>query len=153
MKDDNRVSEQTFRVGINVNDPSIDVAAATLQTVDTGPGEWDYRMGQVGQDFLLADIFPLQQFLIVGFVMIGDNVPEGLEGFQLDASVETVGEFPQFALPLQSSTTAFRSTTVTIVDNDRRQQLHEYKTSFLNFHCISFSCSGNSRMGAAQLHF
>ena len=126
MKDDNRVSEQTFRVGINVNNPSIiDVAAATLETDDTGPGEWDYRVGAFGQDFILTDIFPLQQSLIVGFILIGDNVPEGLEGFQLDASVETAGGFPQFALPLQSSTTAFRSTVVTLVDNDGRQQLNE----------------------------
>ena len=120
MKDDNLVSEQTFRVGINVNDPSIDVAAATLETDDTGLGEWDYRVGAV-----LADIFPLQQSLIVSFILTGDNVPEGLEGFQLDASVETTGGFPQFALPLQSSTTAFRSTVVTIVDDDGRQQLNE----------------------------
>ena len=119
VKDDNRVSEQTFRVGINVNDPSItDVAAATLETDDTGPGEWDYRVNFVGQDFLLADIFPLQQSLLVPFVLTGDNVPEGLEGFQLDASVETAGGLPRFQLPLPTSTTAFQSTTITIIDND-----------------------------------
>ena len=136
MKDNNRVSEQTFRIGINVNDPATDVAAATLETLEnTGTDEWDYRVGFAGQDFLQRDIFPAEQSLLVAFVLTGDNVPEGLEGFQLDASVETEGGFPQFALPLQSSTTAFRSTVVTIVDDDGRQQLSN-KLSFFNLYCI-----------------
>ena len=115
MKDDNRVSEQTFRIGVVASDPTC-VRPATLETLDT-VDSWDYRVGAVGQTFLLHDIFPGQQFLPISFFLNGDDIPEDREGFQLEIIVETEGEFPQFLLPLQTSTTAFQSTTITITGN------------------------------------
>ena len=124
MKDDNRVSEQTFRVAIVVSDPP-SVRPATL---DTG-GDWDYRVAAVGQTSILADILPAQQSIQLAFSLNGDGIPEGLEGFQLTANVETRGGFPQFLLPFQTNATAFQSTTITIIDDDGKsnyQQLAGY---------------------------
>ena len=60
----------------------------------------------------------------MGFFLSGDNTLKGLyrEGFQLTSSVETAGGggggFLQFLLPLPISTTAFRSTQITMIDDD-----------------------------------
>ena len=126
MKDNNRESEQTFSVGIHFSDPA-SVRPAALLTNDTRDS-WDYSIQRVpGQAFVLRFLRPDQQSVTVSFYLNSDDVPEGPEGFQLTEIVETAGGYPQFLLPLQTSTTAFQSTTVTIIDDDGKpnfQQLH-----------------------------
>ena len=143
VKDDNRVSEQTFRIRIVVSDPT-SMRPATLHTEDIEPDSWDYPVGQVGQHFLLIDISPAQQSLLVAFILNDDDVPEGLEGFRLTAA----GGFPQFLLPLQTSTTAFQSTTITVIDADGMLLTYVHNNSL---HSV-YMCSAQSCMGAGHLY-
>ena len=116
VKDGGRVSEQTFRVGISVSDPTT-VTPATLRT-SPSQLDWDYSLGSVpGQTFFLRDIFSPSQSSMVAFFLNGDDSVEDVEGFVLTSSSETAGGFPSFLSPLPSSTTAFQSTTVQIIDS------------------------------------
>ena len=114
-KDNNRASEQTFRIHINISDPTT-VRPAALQTVESGPN-WDYSFSAVGQTFILSDISPLQQSVLLPVFLNGDEITEaseGSEGFQLTATTVESRGFAPFLPPLPISTTAFQSTTVII---------------------------------------
>ena len=115
VKENNRVSEQIFRVGIVVSDPT-SVRPATLETEHSDI--YDYRVSSVGQTFILRDFFPLQQTLVVAFILNADDIPEGTEGFTLTSEVEVYDGFSVFLPPLPTSITAFRSTTIQIIDDD-----------------------------------
>ena len=115
LKENNRVSEQTFRVGIVASDPT-SVRPATLETRHSYI--YDYRVGSVGQTFILRDLIPSQQTTAVAFFLNSDDIPEGTEGFVLTSEVDTYNGHPAFLPPLPTSTTAFQSTTVQIIDDD-----------------------------------
>lgn len=115
VKEDSRVSEQTFRIGIEVSDPA-SVRPATLETQHSH--SYDYHVGAYGQTFILRDFLPLQQTVLVAFTLNADDIPEGTEGFQLTSEVNRHNGNPAFLPPLPTSTTAFRSTTIQIIDDD-----------------------------------
>ena len=114
MKDDNQVSEQTFRFRISASDAP-GITPATLEQRDSTT--WDYRIGAVGQTVFFGDFQPEEQEVRRSVIINGDNYPEGLEGFLLTSSVVSQG-FPSFSPPRDDSTTAFVSTRIEIIDDD-----------------------------------
>ena len=111
VKEDNRVSEQTFGVNITVSDPQM-LSPATLRTDNTSTN-YDYSLGIRGQTFQVLQFLPSQQSITFNFLLNSDEVPEGTEAFQ--ASSTPVEGFPTFQAPI---TTAFPSTEIQILDND-----------------------------------
>ena len=111
VKEDGRVSEQTFGVGITVSNPQM-LSPATLEAFDTSIN-YDYSLGVPGQTFIVLRFLPNQQSITFNFFLNGDEVPEGTEAFQ--ASSTPVEGFPTFQAPI---TTAFPSTEIQIIDND-----------------------------------
>ena len=111
VKEDGRVSEQTFGVGITVSNPQM-LSPATLETDDTMIN-FDYTLGTLGQTFEILQFLPNQQSITFEFFLNSDELPEGIEAFQ--ASSTPVEGFPTFQA---SITTAFPSTEIQIIDND-----------------------------------
>ena len=111
VKEDGRVSEQTFGVNITVSDPQM-LSPATLRTDDTS-ANYDYSLGIRGQTFQVLQFLPNQQSITFVFFLNNDELPEGTEAFQ--ASSTPVEGFPTFQAPI---TTAFPSTEIQIIDND-----------------------------------
>ena len=113
VKEDNRVSEQTFGVGITVSNPQ-NLSPATLETDDNFiSGMYDYSLGTSGDTFTVLNFLPNQQSITFDFLLNSDEVPEGIEAFR--ASSTPVVGFPTFQAPI---TTAFPSTEIQIIDND-----------------------------------
>ena len=111
VKEDGRVSEQTFGVGITVSNPQM-LSPATLEPDDTS-FNFDYTLGIPGQTFIVLQFLPNQQSITFEFFLNSDELPEGTEAFQASS---TPGEgFPTFQAPI---TTAFASTEIQIIDND-----------------------------------
>ena len=110
VKEDNRVSEQTFGVDITVNNPKM-LSPATLESFDTG--NFDYGLSSPGETFTVLQFLPNQQSVTFLFLLNGDELPEGTEAFQ--ASSTPNAEFPTFQAPI---TTAFAATEIQIIDND-----------------------------------
>ena len=111
VKEDGRVSEQTFGVGITVSNPQM-LTPATLESFDFSIN-FDYALSTPEQTFTVLNFFPSQQSVTFQFFLNGDELPEGTEAFQ--ASSTPVEGFPIFQAPI---TTAFASTEIQIIDND-----------------------------------
>ena len=111
VKEDNRVSEQTFGVGITVSNPQM-LSPATLEP-DATTINFDYTLGVPGQKFTVLNFLPNQQSITFNFFLNNDDLPEETEAFQ--ASSTSVEGFPPFQAPL---TTSFPSTEIQIIDND-----------------------------------
>ena len=148
-------SEQTFRVGVAVSDPG-DVRPAAIQTSE-GEIPWDYRIGGVGKTFILIDFPAVLHTVTLSLVLNADTVPEGLEGTLLTSSVVSDG-FPTFMPPLPTSTTAFQSTTITIIDDDGKTMRVSlslgsfvypsvHHNTYRQYHLILLSVSSPKRNG------
>ena len=111
VKEDNRVSEQTFGVGITVSNPQM-LSAATVETDDASI-DFDYALSAPGDTYYFVPFNPNQQSNVFQFFLNGDDLPEETEAFQ--ASSTSVEGFPTFQAPI---TTAFPSTEIQIIDND-----------------------------------
>ena len=111
VKEDGRVSEQTFGVGITVSNPQM-LSPATLEDDNTDIN-FDYTLGIPGQAFTIIQFLPNQQSITFVFFLNSDEVPEGTEAFQ--ASSTPLEGFPTFQAPI---TTAFPSTEIQIIDDD-----------------------------------
>ena len=130
MKENNRVSEQTFRVGIVASDPT----SARPATIDPGHSDiYDYYFGGGGQTHISRIIYPHQQTIAVSFLLNADDIPEGTEGFMLTSEVEKYNGFSGFLPPLPTSTTAFRSTMIQIIDDDGNFSYHISAISSCSF--------------------
>ena len=112
VKEDGRVSEQTFGVGITVSNPQM-LSPATLEPLSDEGVNFDYTLGTPGQTFTVIEFLPNQQSITFEFFLNSDELPEGTEAFQ--ASSTPVEGFPTFQAPI---TTAFPSTEIQIIDND-----------------------------------
>ena len=110
IKENNRITEQTYSVAINVNSSGIGLKAATLQSVDGI--NYDYSIGPPGIEFSIIDFPPESQSITFPFFLNHDELPEGTETFQ--ASAVANNEFPTFETP----TNLFVNTLINIIDND-----------------------------------
>ena len=101
VKEDGRVSEQTFGVGITVSNPQM-LSAATLETVNNSISSmFDYSLGIPGQTFIVLQFLPIQQNITFEFYLNSDELPEGTEAFQ--ASSTPVEGFPTFQAPIYNN--------------------------------------------------
>lgn len=109
IRENNRLSEQTFGVQITFGDPDSELSAATLQQIGQNSG-YDYVLDVPGNDHLNLSFYPNQSEISVAFSLQPDNVVEGIEGFR--AQISSQGNpYPHFALPLEN---AFSSTVIRI---------------------------------------
>ena len=84
VKDNNQVSEQTFRVGIVATDPP----GITPATLDDGTvSSYDYRISTYGVTFRSLVFLYTVPSVTFSFILNGDDLSEGLEGFLLTSSV------------------------------------------------------------------
>ena len=120
-----QTSEQRFRIDITASAipivPGV-ITPATLQSADPTV-KYDYSLGY-SEPVITRDIFPNQEYVTLAVVMTADELPEGLEGFQLTLSVAGSDlDFPSFQLPGASSTAIFTSSRNQIIDSDRKTVL------------------------------
>lgn len=117
IKEDNRLTEQTFAVLVVVDNPLSPVLPATLQSVDPNV-EFDYTLSVVGQESSLYLIPPEVFNISFNFSLNGDNFTEGFEAFVASSepgqAFPTTFQMPAFMLP----TAASASTQIGIIDND-----------------------------------
>ena len=117
IKEDDRVSEQTFAIALFFDDPAgFLTRPATLSQSQDSTVNFDYALvdGIVELEFR-----PNQTEVQVAFTLFPDELPEGTEGFSISIA-SLGGRFPNFQLPVTTSVTvpAFASTLVRILDND-----------------------------------
>ena len=97
-KENDRLSEQTFRllVSVNGNTPSNAIEPATFNL--------DYTLLEPFQNFTLLDFPPEAQTISFDFILLSDTEIENTEAFQ--ARIDTADGFPRFStgVPLSSST-------------------------------------------------
>ena len=114
VKENNRTTERTFTVVINVVDPSItNINPATI--ID------DYRISFVGDPRTQRLSFPTtDQTIEFSFFLFPDIFPEGLEGFQAMSSPSQPeeNETPVLYTTPNNEADVFVSTIIVIRDND-----------------------------------
>ena len=110
IKEDNRITEQTYSLTINVNSSSMGLQAATLESVDGI--SYDYSIGPPGIVFTVINFPPGSQNITFLFFLNHDELPELTETFQ--ASVRANNGYPTFDTP----TNLFLNTLINIIDND-----------------------------------
>ncbi len=124
IKEDNRVSEQTFAIQITVGDPDQGVNLATLQQPGQVDEGFDYVISTPGQNRIALPFPPDQSAITFTFTLFPDELAEGTEGFR--AGIGSAGTpFATFQLP--SATTrprpmppAFPDTLIRIIDTDSK---------------------------------
>ena len=121
IKEDNRLSEQTFGVIVIFHDPGAGVRPATLQESFTQETPFDYLIDTPGNDDIVLVFQPFQSEITANFILLSDELPEGTEAFR--ASVESEGGFfPHFQVPgvISVNIPAYSSTLVRILDDERK---------------------------------
>ena len=120
IKEDNRVSEQTFGISITFGSPGAGIRAATLQETAGQTTNFDYVVSSPGVNRITRSFFPFQSEITLTFFLQPDELPEGTEGFRPTIASEGF-PFPNFQLPLLNplpAIPAFQNTLVRILDND-----------------------------------
>ena len=123
VKEDNQRSEQTFRIGVTISDPGLEIHPASLQQIvhTNITTNFDYVLDSPGNCYTVLTFRPNQSEAIVSFNLLQDELPENTEGFR--ASVSSEGyPFPIFQLPA-STASVFASTIITIQDNDSKYKV------------------------------
>ena len=124
IKEDNRISEQTFGVSLSFRDPCFSIHPATLHLYHSS-GPFDYSIG--GFSTAAREISPDQSKISdVTIFLFPDDLLEGIEEFSIYVG-SIGGIFPNFQLPVSNSMTttpAFASTLVRILDNDCKHLEH-----------------------------
>ena len=67
IKEDNRVSEQTFGISITFGDPGAGIRAATLQQTSGQTTNFDYVISRPGENTIIRPFFPLRVKLLFIF--------------------------------------------------------------------------------------
>ncbi len=120
IKENNRVSEQTFGVQISF-DPGQGINPATLQPLGQVDG-FDYVISSPGVNSITLPFRPDQSAITVTIDLFPDDLAEGTEGFQ--TSIGSAGApFATFQLPSTTTTPrpmppAFPDTLIRILDTD-----------------------------------
>ena len=111
LKENNVVTEQAYAVVITPSTPADPrLNAATREPF--GGGNYDYSLGNPGENFTTRDIAPNVQSIRFNFFLNGDTFPERIESFQ--ATITPSEGFPTYGNPL----TLFTSTLINIIDDD-----------------------------------
>lgn len=116
IKEDDRISEQTFGIRIIVGNPGRATNLATLQEVGQEDG-FDYAIFSPANGSITLLFYPNQSEITFMISVVSDDLIEGTEGFR--ASVASQGApFPDFQLPLSQSsiTSPFQDTIIRILD-------------------------------------
>ena len=126
IKEDNRVSEQTFGVIITVSEPASSTRPATLES-DDFTISFDYTLTTV-QNSILLEFPPDRQNLSFGnsFFLNYDDLPEGTEGFQASSTSASSSFYPSFRSPVSVGSPrprAYQTTEIQITDNDCKSEL------------------------------
>ena len=109
IKEGNRITEQTYSVVVSVSNPPPPLSPATLQGQG---GNYDYSLVVPGASSLVLDFGPNQQNQTFAFILYGNEIAEGTEGFE---ATSTANEgFPTFGAPQNISAT----TLITILDDE-----------------------------------
>ena len=123
IKEDNRVSEQTFGVMISLDESGPGVRPASLQQNDQQVDDFDYVLGRPGSTSIVRIFEPNATEVRVSISLFPDDTPEGLEGFRM--SIASLGRpYGYFQLPvatpgsLPGNSVAYASTEIRIFDND-----------------------------------
>ncbi len=121
IKEDNRVSEQTFGIQITFGDPGQGINPATLQQLGQEDG-FDYVVNQPGDNVITLSFRPTVSRLTFTFSLFPDELAEGTEGFR--AGIGSAGApFASFQLPSPATRPipmppAFPDTLIRILDTD-----------------------------------
>ncbi len=123
IKEDNRVSEQTFGIQITFGDPGQGINPATLQQPDQVDG-FDYVINQPGIDRITLPFRPDQSAINFTIALFPDDSTEGTEGFRASIGLAG-GQFATFQLPSPTTTPrpvppAFRDALIIILDTDSK---------------------------------
>ena len=102
IKEDGRVSEQTFAVSVSFGDPGSEVRPASLQ--QNLMSNFDYVVNIPGNSIITREFGANESELTIPFTLQPDEIPEGTEGFRI--SIASQGSpYPNF-----------HTTVLTIVD-------------------------------------
>lgn len=107
IKEDNRVTEQTFVVAFVAEEPEDGILPATLQQSTNQEEGYDYSLGEPGVSSVAFVFPPNASSIPFFFALKGDNLTEGTEAFRV-----ILGPSARFRFGEN------RSTQVFIVDND-----------------------------------
>lgn len=116
VKEDNRLTEQTFGLLLTFGDPGVGLSAATLQQVGQVEN-FDYVVSLPGDPTLLSIFRPDMNALSIAFSLFSDDLVEDVEGFEITFAPQR-GQFPFFALPSDESSPPYSSTLIRIIDTD-----------------------------------
>ena len=118
VKENDQLSEQTFRVEISVSDvsPSNSTRPASLTSQDTlgKTIDNDYRISNPGQRSIVLSFTPNMQSISFNFALFPDLIVEGTEAFMVNAEPEL--STPSFLAPIFLS----QNTFIIIEDNDSK---------------------------------
>ena len=139
IKEDNRVSEQTFRVLITVSEPASSTRPAILKS-DNFTIRFDYTLTTLRTSILL-EFPPNRQSLSLNnyFFINSDDLPEETEGFQASSTSASSSVFPSFQSPVSVGSPnprAYQSVEIQITDNDCKSEL----SLSLNYHRDIIHC-------------
>ena len=132
IKEDNRLSEQTFGIAITFGDPGVGIHPATLQqTVDQI--NFDYIISTPGVNRIVRPFFSFESEITFAFQLVPDQLTEGTEGFR--ATIASQGDpFPDFELLLLNplpAIPAYANTLIRILDDDCKNNL--FPVAFLGW--------------------
>lgn len=121
VKEGNRQSQQTFRVGITFGDPIGGFPPASLQLDGDPAGHFDYVINEPGNNYTSVDFASDVNQVTIMITLLPDTLLERDEGIR--ASITSVEGYPEFSLPLATSS-VFANTLIKIEDADCRWNLN-----------------------------
>lgn len=119
IKEDDRISEQTFSVIVNIGDPISGLSTASLDT-DDGNTLYDYSLEDRNLSFIFTPSIQNHSFV---FFLREDNSPEGTEAFRVTSTPDDSSDYPTFQPPMSpgsSIRSAYQNAEIQIFDNDSK---------------------------------
>ena len=122
-KENDRISEQTFHVVIEVStatpNPNIRPAMLTSRDAVGNIINNDYLLFNSDQSVIISSFLPGAQTLELLFTLFPDDVAEGTEAFQASSSPSEGALDPDYIIPTDENT-LFAETFIIIEDDDRK---------------------------------
>lgn len=115
IKENNRLSEQTFGLLLTVGDPGEGISAATLQPDNGQIDGFDYVVNLPGDNTALRIFQPNMNSAIFSFFIFADSLIENTEGLRVTLTSQGA-PFPNFALTSDADPAPYPSTLIRIFD-------------------------------------